>query len=119
MKTKTLHALANIPSSSHAEWKYSIFLNIVDKMQELNHAQLIVEAVQSVPVLLLDVTLQPSSILRDIFLPTLDSDSEMILSAVSEMFTSVVCVLSGDIAIARYSLTILWSTCIVYIILHF
>lgn len=102
MKSKSLHALANIPCSFEVNnWKHSIFCGIIDSMQQSNNTQFVVEVIQSVPVLLLDTTQHPSSILQNILLPTLESRSEIILTAVSEVFASIVCVLSGDVAITR------------------
>ncbi|KAJ1532216.1 hypothetical protein ONE63_000836 [Megalurothrips usitatus] len=98
MKMISLHALANIFCPRAEFWKSSVFGGIINAINDPTQEKLVVEAIQALPVLLLDPYQQQIDVLQNLLRPTFESSSEAILTAISAVFCSVVCILSGNVA---------------------
>ncbi|KAK3922870.1 Serine/threonine-protein kinase ATR [Frankliniella fusca] len=102
MKIISLHTLSSINRVEAHILKASVFAEIVKAPHSPKNEKIIVEAVKALPALLLDRSQEQSEYMYSVLLPALESTNEMILTAVSRVFPSVVCVLSGDIALASF-----------------
>ena len=102
MKIASLHALACIPCNEAAAYKFSVFSKIIGKIEDPLSIRLASEVIKTLPVLLMDPIQHQSDLLHTLLLPALESESEVILTSVSEIFSPVVCILAGNVSAMRY-----------------